>query len=122
MLNEIPRRSRMEQWTAAERAIYDAVRAVEAMPADVRLTDAVILLQAARDSVADYIDGLDRRRCVSECQDLGSVSNGVAALSSRTAPEGPARRIVMVECPRHGMVPDDHRCAIFDGAPEGPKP
>ncbi len=37
-------------------------------------------------------------------------------------PETPSRRIVMVECPRHGMVPDEHRCALFDGAPvETPK-
>jgi hypothetical protein len=56
-MNEIPRRIRMDQWTAAERAIYDAVQAVEALAADVRLTDAVVLLQAARDSVADYVDG-----------------------------------------------------------------
>lgn len=51
--------------TAAERAIYDAVAVVEAAGADVRLTDAVILLGAARDSVADFVDGVaDVRRLV----------------------------------------------------------
>jgi hypothetical protein len=52
----IPRRARLGQLTPAERAIHDAVRAVENLPADVRLTDAVILLQQARERVADYYD------------------------------------------------------------------
>lgn len=62
MSDEIPRRNRMDQWTPAERAIFDAVQAVEAVGADVRLTDAVVLLLAARDSVADYIDGRSEMR------------------------------------------------------------
>lgn len=56
-MDEIPRRSRIDQFTPAERAIWDAAQAVEAMGADVRLTDAVVLLQAARESVADFVDG-----------------------------------------------------------------
>ena len=40
----------------AELAIRAAVEAVEQMGADVRLTDAVQLLQAARESVADHVD------------------------------------------------------------------
>lgn len=63
-MNEIPRRAQMQQWTPAERAIYDALQAVEAMPADERLTDAVVLLGAARDSVADFVDGVQQRRFV----------------------------------------------------------
>lgn len=62
MTSEIPRRIDMQRWIAAERAIYDAVQAVEAMPPDVRLTDAVLLLQAARDAVADYQDGISPKR------------------------------------------------------------
>lgn len=62
----IPRRVRLDLITPAERAIYDAVQAVEALVADVRLTDAVILLGAARESVADFVDGIDKRRYVSE--------------------------------------------------------
>jgi hypothetical protein len=62
---ETPRRADMGRWTPAERAINDAMQAVEAMAADVRLTDAVVLLGAARDSVADYIDGVQTRRSVS---------------------------------------------------------
>lgn len=64
-MNETTRRIDLTRMTPAEKAIYDAVQAVEAMPADVRLTDAVILLQAARESVADFVDGIkDQRRYV----------------------------------------------------------
>lgn len=59
-----PRRASVQLWTPAEKAIADAVAAVEAAGADVRLTDAVVLLQAARDSVADFVDGIDARRFV----------------------------------------------------------
>ncbi len=63
-MNEIPRRALFDKWWPAERAIHDAAQQVEAIGADTRLTDAVILLGAARDSVADYIDGVVRRRFV----------------------------------------------------------
>ena len=63
--SNVPRRARLDLWTKAERAIYDAVQEVEGVGADVRLTDAVVLLQAARDSVADYVDGVNKRRYVS---------------------------------------------------------
>ena len=55
---EPPRRIRMDLWTRAERAIYDAIQAVEEAGADQRLTDAVILLGRAKDRVADYVDGI----------------------------------------------------------------
>lgn len=42
--------------TPAEKAIYNAMQEVEAMPADERLTDAVELLQEAHNKVADYVD------------------------------------------------------------------
>lgn len=63
-MSDIPRRSNIQTWTDAERAIQAAVDAVEAMPPDVRLTDAVTLLYEARQSVADYVDGIQRRRRV----------------------------------------------------------
>ena len=65
-MNDIPRRARLDLSTPAERAIWDAMQAVEAAGADVRLTDAVILLQAARESVSDFVDGVERRRFVRE--------------------------------------------------------
>lgn len=55
--DEIPRRNRMDLWTPAEKAIQNAVDEVEKMAADVRLTDAVILLSKAREKVADFVDG-----------------------------------------------------------------
>ena len=61
---EIPRRSRLDQNTPAELAIRAAVDAVEALPADVRLTHAVVLLQEARDAVADYVDGVEAQKAV----------------------------------------------------------
>lgn len=55
---EIPRRCRLDLMTPAELAIVAAMDAVEALPADVRLTDAVVLLAKARDRVADFVDGV----------------------------------------------------------------
>jgi hypothetical protein len=55
-VNEPPRRIRMDQWTPAESAIDAAVQAVEREGCDVRLTDAINLLHAARAKVADYVD------------------------------------------------------------------
>lgn len=63
-MSDIPRRIQMQQWCEAERKIYDAMQAVEAMAADVRLTDAVVLLGAARDRVADFVDGVEGKRTV----------------------------------------------------------
>lgn len=70
MSEMIPRRNRMDQWTPAEHAIDAAVQAVEAMPADVRLTDAVTLLYEARQAVADYVDGVKLRRSVKVVDDV----------------------------------------------------
>jgi hypothetical protein len=54
--NKISRRSCLYLLTPAEKSVYDAVQAVEAVGADVRLTDAVVLLQQAREKLADYFD------------------------------------------------------------------
>lgn len=55
---DIPRRAFIEKQTEAERKIQEAVDAVEKMGADVRLTEAVILLGKAKDRVADFVDGV----------------------------------------------------------------
>jgi hypothetical protein len=55
------RRADTMRHVPAETAILDAMRAVEAMPPDERLTDAVVLLSRAKDCVADYVDGVPRR-------------------------------------------------------------
>jgi hypothetical protein len=59
--NEIPRRIQIDKFCPAEKAIYDAMAAVEDMAADPRLTDAVVLLQQARDKVADFVDRVPRQ-------------------------------------------------------------
>lgn len=58
IVGEIPRRARVDQWSLGERAIQDAVDRVEEMGADIRLTQAVILLGEARDKVADFVDNV----------------------------------------------------------------
>jgi hypothetical protein len=55
--NDIPRRVRRDLMTPAELAITAAMEEVEKLGADERLTAAVVLLGAARDKVADFVDG-----------------------------------------------------------------
>lgn len=52
----VPRRIRLDLMTPAETAIHIAMIEVEKAGADVRLTDAIVLLQQAREKVSDYID------------------------------------------------------------------
>jgi hypothetical protein len=54
--NIIPRRIRLDLMKPAELSIYNAVQEVEKLGADVLLTEAVNLLQQARDKVSDHID------------------------------------------------------------------
>lgn len=54
--NDIPRRNRMDKWTTAELAIYNAVQEVEKMGANITLTNAVIKLAEAKDLVSDFVD------------------------------------------------------------------
>lgn len=54
--SQIPRRIRLDLNTPAELAVRNAVDEVEKLPADTRLTEAVILLDQAREKIADYID------------------------------------------------------------------
>ena len=54
----VPRRNRVDKMSSGEYAIREAVQEVEAMGADVRLTQAVILLGEAKDKVADFVDGI----------------------------------------------------------------
>jgi len=61
--------------TRSESSILEAMQEVERMGADVRLTDAVVLLQAARESVADFVDGIDTRRSVVACAPATPVAD-----------------------------------------------
>lgn len=60
--DEIPRRCCQDKMVPAELAITKAMESVETSGCDPLLTDAVILLQQARNKVADYVDGLEARR------------------------------------------------------------
>lgn len=55
-MNDFPRRSQLDKCEPAELAIFNAMQEVEKLPADVKLTEAVILLQKAKDLVSDFID------------------------------------------------------------------
>jgi hypothetical protein len=55
-MNEIPRRNQLNKNVEAELAINIAISEVEKLPADVRLTDAVMKLTEAFNLVADYVD------------------------------------------------------------------
>jgi hypothetical protein len=68
-IDGIPRRCRLDLLTPVELIIRSTIDAVEHLGADVRLTDAVVLLSQAGDKVADFIEatpalasspGLDR--------------------------------------------------------------
>ena len=52
------RRRDITRMTPAELAIREAILAVEAVGADIRLTEAVILLVDARERLADFVDGI----------------------------------------------------------------
>ena len=51
-----PRRNRIDLQTPIEKAISDVITMIEESVADVRLTQAQILLGEAKDKVSDYID------------------------------------------------------------------
>ena len=55
------RRNDLLEMTAAELQIREAILLVEKMGADLRLTDAVVLLGRAQSKVADFIDGVANR-------------------------------------------------------------
>lgn len=56
MINEFPRRNRLDRNTKSELSIHEAIQEVENLGADERLTTAVNLLGQAKDLVSDYID------------------------------------------------------------------
>ncbi len=53
---KIPRRNRLDQNTPIELALYKLGIEIEQLGAHPLLTDAICLVAAARDKVADYVD------------------------------------------------------------------
>ena len=74
--NEIRRRSYIERRSPAEKAIMDAMAAVEKAGADVRLTEAVMLLDQAFNKVADFVDETPPCAGVGQHPDRGPNSDG----------------------------------------------
>lgn len=56
IIDDFPRRSRLPFCIPAEMAITNAVNELEKVGADIKLTEAVILLGKARDLLSDYVD------------------------------------------------------------------
>ena len=56
IVDGFPRRSRVDLQTPAEAAIRAAMKAVEEAGADPLLTEAVVLLDQAKEKVADFVD------------------------------------------------------------------
>jgi hypothetical protein len=56
LVNGTPRRCQLNHMIEAELAIRAAINQVEELGCDVRLTNAVVLLSAAHDRVADFVD------------------------------------------------------------------
>jgi hypothetical protein len=58
-MGTILRRNRLDLMAPVEIAIFTAMQEVEKIGADVKLTNATMLLQQARDLVSDFIEGID---------------------------------------------------------------
>ena len=56
MIDGVPRRNRLDLCTPAEIAIFNTIQEVEKVGASEGLTEAVILLDKARNLVADFVD------------------------------------------------------------------
>jgi uncharacterized protein YdcH (DUF465 family) len=58
-MKDFPRRNQLDKCTVAELSIFEAITEVEKVGADVRLTNAVMKLQEAKEFVSDFIDGVE---------------------------------------------------------------
>lgn len=101
------RRARVDQLTPAERAIYDATIAVEALPADTRLTNAVVMLSQARANVADYVDGVQPAAVVEapKVEVAVTIERGTDGLfSAITAPDAHGQAVGISAGPLDGAL------------------
>lgn len=64
--NGFPRRNRVDLLTPAESVIRQAMLAVEDMPAHPLLTDAVTLIEQAKNKVADFVELSGQQQTVAE--------------------------------------------------------
>ena len=105
-----PRRNQINKMSPTEVAILSTIRVVENLGADVRLTDAVVLLQAARESVADFLDGVDSRRYVSN----PPLPAPVPPVVAEEMVEAEGERIFNHVCKALDLDPNDGDCDSGD--------
>lgn len=84
-MTNIPRRIDIQRQVYAERAIGDAMYAVELMGCDVLLTEAVVLLSQARNKVADFVD---RPKPKPTIEELETILNSEDDRSIAINPDG----------------------------------
>ena len=63
----------IQQMKPAELKIFAAMQEIEMMGADVRLTDAQLLLDKARTLVGDYIDNPKPKTALEQFEDMGKI-------------------------------------------------
>lgn len=56
MIDDVPRRSRLDLVTDEEKDIFDLTQKIEALGAHPLLTEVVTKLQEARDTLADWVE------------------------------------------------------------------
>lgn len=71
IIESFPRRQRLDKCTPAELSIYKAMEEVEKIGADVKLTNAIIKLDEARNLVADFVDSEPREHKYYYCKECG---------------------------------------------------
>jgi hypothetical protein len=96
-MNDMPRRTNISLYVPAERAISDAMLAVEDMPPHPFLTEAVILLAKAKDCVADYVDSRDSGRL----RNGGDDPSSAPCEASQSGPKGIAQTASQPKSPSH---------------------
>lgn len=55
-MSKIPRRVYVEKMVPAELAIRNAMLEIEKLPPDTRLTEAIVMLDKAKNLVSDFVD------------------------------------------------------------------
>lgn len=86
MIGDTPRRSRIDVITKEEKAIYQLTGEIEALGADPLLTDAVCLLEQARQRVADWVEQKTQPK-LQDLLEMTVTSHGVDHMPVEVPPE-----------------------------------
>lgn len=66
------RRNRLDEMVPAESRIIFAMQAIEEMPADESLTEAIVLLEKAKNKISDYVDS---QKSIRNGEEIGELCN-----------------------------------------------